>query len=224
MICSFSLYQIFVPNGKDVYGTASAIVLTGGPTDQGCTSISMKRFSQVFYITKIHKRALDQPSHRCMQQKENVNTSACISRYLENRLGCNTMILGSQYSQNNHCTTRSQLMALANISKKLEEADADDIYKMTGCLSSCEKDQYSLSAEPLKQDYASVWMGDTPCELHLQFRMRYSSYEEKEQYIIYDFNSFIADVGGFMGLLLGCSLLSIYSATEAFLRQLLGRN
>ena len=31
-----------------------------------------------------------------------------------------------------------------------------------------------------------------------------------EQYVIYDFNSFMADWGGYMGLALGYSLLAIY--------------
>ena len=35
-------------------------------------------------------------------------------------------------------------------------------------------------------------------------------YEEKKHYVIYDFNSFIADVGGYMGLLLGFNLHSIF--------------
>ena len=35
-------------------------------------------------------------------------------------------------------------------------------------------------------------------------------YQEMEEYLIYDFNSFIADVGGYLGLLLGQSLYGIY--------------
>lgn len=42
----------------------------------------------------------------------------------------------------------------------------------------------------------------------------------RKQYVIYDFNSFIADVGGFMGLLLGFSLLSIYDEIEGLLKKL----
>ena len=40
---------------------------------------------------------------------------------------------------------------------------------------------------------------------------------EEEQYVIYDANSFIAEVGGYMGLLLGCSILSLYNEMEAIL-------
>ena len=42
----------------------------------------------------------------------------------------------------------------------------------------------------------------------------------RKQYVIYDFNSFIADVGGFMGLLLGFSLLSIYDEIEGLIKKL----
>ena len=33
------------------------------------------------------------------------------------------------------------------------------------------------------------------------------------QYVVYDHNSFIADVGGFLGLLLGHSIFSVYATT-----------
>jgi hypothetical protein len=39
-----------------------------------------------------------------------------------------------------------------------------------------------------------------------------ASHSEREQYIVYDFNSFFADVGGYLGLLLGHSLLSMYTS------------
>ena len=44
------------------------------------------------------------------------------------------------------------------------------------------------------------------------------SYDEKRQYVVYDFNSFIADVGGFIGLLLGFSILSLFKELERVLR------
>ena len=36
------------------------------------------------------------------------------------------------------------------------------------------------------------------------------SYNVREEYVVYDMGSFIADVGGYRGLLLGHSLLSMY--------------
>ena len=58
-------------------------------------------------------------------------------------------------------------------------------------------------------------------ELRLEVVITQRSYEEREQYVIYDTNSFIADVGGYMGLLLGCSLMSLYNDIEALFKKLL---
>ena len=85
-----------VPTGKSVFGSAAAIVHTdsfGG----GCSTHSSKKFSQVLYITKTHLKSLDQPNHRCSPENININTSACIARFIEKQLKCNAMILGSQY-------------------------------------------------------------------------------------------------------------------------------
>ena len=57
-------------------------------------------------------------------------------------------------------------------------------------------------------------------ELRLEVVITERSYEEREQYVIYDTYSFIADVGGYMGLLLGCSLMSLYNDVEAILKGL----
>ena len=210
-----------VPNEKTLYGSASTIVLTTGQysTSDSAYCYRTEKYSQVIYITKTHMKTLDQPSQRCSQGNANITTSVCIARFLEKNLGCNPLILGSQSSKTSQCTTKTQLLALANASKQFEDADEDDIYAMTGCLPSCEKDQYSLTVDPLKSEIGTKFR----CEVHLQFTMLDSSYKEEEQYIIYDVNSFIADVGGYMGLLLGSSLLSLYMAMEAFMRKLLCR-
>ena len=58
-------------------------------------------------------------------------------------------------------------------------------------------------------------------ELRLEVVITERSYEEREQYVIYDTYSFIADVGGYMGLLLGCSLMSLYNDVEALFKRLI---
>ena len=45
-------------------------------------------------------------------------------------------------------------------------------------------------------------------------RILSSKHEVREQYRIYDANSFIADFGGFLGLLLGHSLFGMYCLGE----------
>ena len=205
---------------KKVFGSATTFANTEGWNGDACITAYRRIFSLVIDITKTHIKAIDQPSKRCSQEKGDIDTSACIAKFVEKQLGCNPMILGSQYSEAVQCRTDSELKKLVNLSKLLNEADENDIYEMTGCLSSCEKDQYSLSTEGTKISTDHIEMRNAlPCQLHLRFRMLDSSYKEEEQYIIYDSASFIADVGGYMGLLLGSSLLSLYMAMEACLKR-----
>ena len=82
--------------------------------------------------------------------------------------------------------------------------DAYRMYKATGCMASCERYTYEVSWSRL-----AYLPQDTE---KLQFRLYFTNglFEEKEQYLIYDWDSFIADVGGFLGLLLGWSMYSLY--------------
>ncbi len=43
-------------------------------------------------------------------------------------------------------------------------------------------------------------------------------HEEKEQFVIYTTNDFIADIGGYLGLLLGHSVLSVYISAAAWVK------
>ena len=53
----------------------------------------------------------------------------------------------------------------------------------------------------------------------LQLRLGYMNgrYEVRKQYPLYDINSFIADVGGYLGLILGYSILSLCSVVEKWI-------
>ena len=64
---------------------------------------------------------------------------------------------------------------------------------------------------------------DAKRTLHLYMYYVNRSYDEKEQYVIYDINSLIADVGGFMGLLLGFSIQSMVEMIEVRWKSLTGR-
>ena len=209
-----------VPNEKAVYGSASRTVSLTNLYDTNTGNIACSRwrkYHQVIYITKTHAKALDQPSQRCTKESLNITTNACINNYLEKNLGCNPMVLGSQFSKTPKCTTKKQLQALANLTKQFQRADENDIYELTGCLPSCTGNRFSLTVDPLQSEIEI----QSQCQMHLEFIMVDSSYKEEEQYVIYDVDSFIADVGGFMGLLLGSSLLSLYMAMEACVRKLL---
>ena len=99
--------------------------------------------------------------------------------------------------------------------------DENGIHDLTGCLASCTKDEYQTEVIAETVSKFEQFCGFfTECEeddtrfqlLHLYYVN--GRYEEKKQYLIYDYNSMIADIGGYMGLLLGYSLLSLYEVAE----------
>ena len=51
----------------------------------------------------------------------------------------------------------------------------------------------------------------------IMFSIARSKHEVREHYSIYDRNSFIADIGGYLGLLLGHSLFGIYWAVKDYI-------
>ena len=168
---------MFVPNEVRVYGSVSHQVSLGDCSGGG----------QNIVIHKSHLNAIDQPTQPCKSGKK-LNTSACIAGFIERHVGCNPDIHGNRYSKSGPCTTKTQLLQLQNISTTLADSDEHDIYAKTGCLSSCEKDTFGITAEPMK------CRNDKAGQFTLHLRMMDMSYEEREEYIIYDSGSFIADV------------------------------
>ena len=105
------------------------------------------------------------------------------------------------------------------------EADDNDIYNMTDCLSSCYKSTFELELSQqnennLEDSRDSALLLSTTFPLR-RYELRKqvgenvlefckSTYLIFTQYLVYDWNSFIADVGGYLGLLLGQSCLGMY--------------
>ena len=102
------------------------------------------------------------------------------------------------------------------MSKKLEETGDTAIYDLTGCLSACEKYKFALAND----DVSLSGEVNATSETLLSFTVNDGYYVEEEQYVIYDFNSFVADTGGYMGLVLGTSFLTIYDQLIVLLRRM----
>ena len=200
------LFQFFVPNPVNLYGSASERLKLRDVRTFGGQH-------QDIFIKRSHEKALDQPTQRCTV--DNVNANECIVRFIQGEIGCRPNIMGHEYVKGTPCTTLNQLMALANITTAFELADGNEIYEATGCLAQCENYHYSMSQ--------GIMDGSGKFYLTLQFKIMDMTYEAREQYVIYDINSFIADVGGYMGLLLGFSLSSIYADMESFLKKFMCR-
>ena len=194
---------MFVPNSRKIYGSQSTVLQPEG---------GFGKNKQYFYkveLTKYHLIALDQPSEHCARNN-NPDTSSCINKFIETELGCSPRIYGVDVNTQtkHHCNSSYQLKSLANISKQFDDINANTIYNLTGCLASCQRDEYERIITPVLSTHDS--QEPNRSQLNLQFSFVDGSYEVKEQYLLYDTDSFTADVGGFLGLLLGCSIFSLY--------------
>ena len=105
---------------------------------------------------------------------------------------------------------------MKNITSKLQEAHANTIYDLTGCLASCDRKEYAKLDGILLKKYDPY--KEKP-ELHLKFKITEASYKEEEQYVIYDFNNFVGESGGILGLVLGYSILGLYDDLANTLRR-----
>ena len=96
-------------------------------------------------------------------------------------------------------------------------------------MSACEKDETEI-AEASELVSMGTWdsletynttdiqHGRQALKLYMYFVN--GQYNEKEHYLIYDFDSLIADVGGYMGLLLGMSLQGTFEIIEEWWHKL----
>ena len=140
---------------------------------------------------------------------------------MDRQLGCKMNIYGNMDNSMFPCNSTSEFDAWKNISSKFQRADSNTIYEQTGCLPSCQRNEYLITGREIKKKSTFqnmlLQLVRRGTSLDLKFRIMDGSYKEEEQYVIYDFNSFIGNVGGFLGLLLGYSVLSIYDDLESLL-------
>ena len=204
---------MFIPNWVNIYGSSSFRV-----SDEIINVEDGNLYKQTINIAKSGLRALHQPSQPCDNGENQPDTSSCIANYINNQLGCDMNIYGNMMNKMKVCNSSVHYDEWRNISAMLEKAETNFVNKLTGCLPSCHRNEYVLTGKELKKNKVfSFWSVET--RLQLDFIILDSSYKEEEQYVIYDFNSFIGDVGGFLGLLLGYSALSIYDALDSLLKR-----
>ena len=119
--------------------------------------------------------------------------------------------------------------------QKLDVANDNEIFDITGCLSNCHKYKYfskpttSIYSDPTPNRTSALtlrfYYPATEHEVREQVRehVRNTSYTKENklitfQYIIYDMDALIADVGGFLGLLIGQSAYGLFEALINWLK------
>ena len=90
---------------------------------------------------------------------------------------------------------------------EIVSSSEETIARKTSCLPSCRRSEFSTKPlPPVEIEWFDYFSG--------YFFYATGKYKKKSYYYTYDWSTFVADVGGYMGLLLGHSLLSFYDGVK----------
>ena len=158
----------------------------------------------------------------------------CIENYINAELACNIPWSMSKDGRKQDCEANEKFQQYQSLGTKLASMNSREMGKKTGCIRRCKRMAYKLrERSPIgsKTKYPpelvkltfiiSTGKGNNKFEIdNLLSIMFTGEYEKKEHYFIYDGNHLIADVGGYLGLLLGFSIYSIFkSSVESLARK-----
>ena len=159
-------------------------------------------------VHEIHRKEvtyLNDPKTPCQPQDRDEEMNTCIQHHIESVTGCKlpwhvektalpTCILSDQYTE------------FIRLYDKIAGLSSSSVANETGCLPSCKRNEYSvhiIDRTSMPDEFnSSTYYGF--------FFYPSGRYIKKDYYYTYDFDSYIADVGGLVGLFLGQSLLSFY--------------
>ena len=180
----------------------------------GSPQLDRIRYYYKYEITRTGQKYWDQPQSRCTNEANNFNMTSCIAEYIATEMGCSMNFQGIVPENKKPCNTTAQLITFAEVSKVLESLGATGLLNMTNCTSSCEKTKYDLHIDSVD---SKKLHNAQHSDVEATFTIKETTYIQEEQYVITDFTSFLAEVGGFMGLVLGSSLLGMYDELHGLL-------
>ena len=212
--------QLYNPNSYGLFGSDSGIVNIVPNMRKG----QKHRFS----LMRTHLVSIDQPGDRCGYNIGNQTATTCIMNFLRDNIRCHVPLQHMEAGAWPACNKEAQFTKLMKLGYLLDHSVFTEsrMEEVTKCLSPCEKAGFSqntfdlIGLKLLFWHYLQdKWQLETldkiaagkKNELILSFEIPDGLYYVKQQYYLHDFNSFIADVGGYLGLLLGHSALGLFS-------------
>ena len=107
------------------------------------------------------------------------------------------------------CQDPSEIKEWKAIWKKLIRMDEHELYEETRCMAKCQRKEWTIS-----KIFADKV--ETQNDSRIAMYMFYANgrYQMGRQYYTYDFNSYMSDFGGYLGLLLGYSIGSLFDMAQ----------
>ena len=141
--------QFWAPNSKNIWGSKHDVVILKkcDPTI-GC--------HRLYELSRIHWKAMDYEKQRCDETGLNSNTTKCIHNLVRDRMGCYIPIDNMEPNGKPLCHTGQQFETAWTLLEQCMTDDESDVYKVTGCLSACEKVRNSYRKFNIVQEYPII--------------------------------------------------------------------
>ena len=188
----YQKHQMFIPSEKWLYGSDKKRIIMEPNTS----------YQYQYHVFQDEVITLDQPAQRCHVPDDSPSISTCIEEYMRKKFNCLLPLLGN-HGDMETCSYNDTVDAMKF--KDLLAVKAEfEIFKETGCMPSCDRRQIKLELISSRVENKKV------PEIWFWFGYRDAVYNLNEEYLVFDYDLFTADIGGYLGLSLGFSFLSMY--------------
>ena len=147
-----------------------------------------------------------QKQHKCAKNID-FSIEECIDQYYQTESNCT--ISGSTVL---HCISENNLGKYVQLVNKTWNLKERDFTRSTNCQVPCTTEYYEVAlirekAVKIEKDYGT---------LEFQLMITTEKIINSNELLLYDNNNLIADVGGYLGLLLGVSVFSLYQKIMSY--------
>ena len=178
------------------------------------TPVKNSRLLEVYEITSDEVTYI-MDSENCIKCYSNneVDFDQCFLDYISSQMNCTLPWTTSNASlEIPPCMYPGENKQFMDMATLIYALDEEQIYKKTGCMPCCTRNE--ISAKLVDTDiigknhaYYQEGMGNNAI---MMFYYANNKIRVKEEYYTYDISNLIADFGGYLGLLLGYSILGFY--------------
>ena len=171
-----------------------------------------------YAVTATETISINEKSDQCLTAKEieEVNTQECLEIHIDSVLKCTLPWLSKKYPHEekplcSHAWEYDQYLA-----NSLKYFDPDSLRNTAKCNPGCKRYEYSTK---LKRKGTLRNMEEEDTSQFVQFEFFYEQYEiqVREHVYAYDGLNLFSDFGGWLGLLLGYSILGFYDTLLSIL-------
>ena len=144
-------------------------------------------------------------SKRDCQEDNSIKLTSCLNNFYARKLGC---ILPWVQENGEKCKGKEKFEEFRNLTKGIEEPEIQkELLDQRCTIPNCHRRTWTIDSTKMVDFNHAQGGNQSSSEIWYNFP-RNTQVLVRNEILLYTFSSFIADVGGFLGLLLGESLVS----------------